>query len=153
MPDRPYDELPLLPPAIELETKFVLKQCITARSAHAELKRAGELLLNQGVLINVLPLLEAQASSEIEDIVTTTDRLFSFRAIDDQADPATKEAPRSGSALREGFLSLQERPLPPARRTKSAPGSGAWKCRCCGNQGDPQRASGLTFCRRPHPGA
>lgn len=110
-PNRPYDDLPLLPPAIELETKSVLKQCITARAALAELKQAAKLLPNQAVLINTLPLLEAQASSEIENIVTTADRLFSFRASGEQADPATKEALRYGSALREGFLSLQERPL------------------------------------------
>lgn len=29
--NRPYNELPPLPPLIELETKAVLKQCIAAR--------------------------------------------------------------------------------------------------------------------------
>jgi Fic family protein len=42
----------------------------------AELKQVAELIPNQGVLINALPLLEAQASSEIENIVTTTYRLL-----------------------------------------------------------------------------
>ena len=78
-PDHPYNELPALPPKLDLETKAVLKQCITARAALAELKQAAELIPNQGALINTLPLLEAQASSEIENIVTTTDRLFQFR--------------------------------------------------------------------------
>ena len=86
----PYDGLPTLPPVVELESKVILRQCIRSRAALAELKRAAELLPNQGVLINTLPLLEAQASSEIENIVTTTDRLFQFRQLDDQADPATK---------------------------------------------------------------
>jgi Fic family protein len=111
IPACPYDGLPLLPPKLELETKAVLKQCITARAALAELKRAAELIPNQGVLINTLPLLEAQASSEIENIVTTADLLFSYRVTDEHADPATKEALRYGSALREGFLSLKDRPL------------------------------------------
>lgn len=79
-PDQPYNDLPLLPPAAELETRTVLKQCIAARAALAELKQAAELIPNQGVLINALPLLEAQASSEIENIVTTTDRLFQFQS-------------------------------------------------------------------------
>ncbi len=96
---------------MDLESKVVLKQCITARAALAELKRAAELLPNQGVLINTLPLLEARASSEIENIVTTTDRLFQFRQAGEFADPATKEALRYGQALLEGFRSLQERPL------------------------------------------
>lgn len=107
----PYDALPLLPPHPELETRAVLKQCITARAALAELKQAAELIPNQDMLINTLPLLEARASSEIENIVTTTDRLFQFREADEKADPATKEALRYGQAIMHGFQALQERPL------------------------------------------
>lgn len=110
-PSLPFNELPVLPPAIELETKPVLKLCIAARAAIAELKKAAELIPNQTVLINTLPLLESQASSEIENIVTTTDRLFQFRDDDDAADAATKEALRYRHALFEGFQSLQLRPL------------------------------------------
>lgn len=111
-PLRPYNDLPPLPPAAEIETRAVLKACIEARAAVAELKQAGELIPNQAVLINSIPLLEAQASSEIENIVTTADRLFQFA--DDRealADPATKEALRYRTALREGFASLAQRPL------------------------------------------
>ena len=72
-PSKPYNDLPLLPPRADLETRAVLKACIEARAALAELKQAGELIPNQAVLINSIPLLEAQASSEIENIVTTTD--------------------------------------------------------------------------------
>jgi Fic family protein len=71
----PYNDLPLLPPTAELETIAVLKRCIPARAALAELKQAAQLIPNQAVLINTLPLLEAQSSSEIENIVTTTDKL------------------------------------------------------------------------------
>jgi len=110
-PDRPYNDLPNLPPKGELETKEALKACIRARSALAELKQAGQLIPNPGVLINTLPLLEAQASSEIENIVTTTDRLFQFREDDDSADGATKEALRYSRALLEGYRSLKDRPL------------------------------------------
>lgn len=107
----PFDGLPLLPPRGELETKAVLKRCVTARAALAELKQAAELIPNQGMLINTLPLLEARASSEIENIVTTTDRLFQFQEADAQADPATKEALRYGHALMHGYETLHERPL------------------------------------------
>lgn len=105
-PERPYNELPLLPPTGELERPVVLKQCIEARGAVAELKQAGELIPNQAILINTRPLLEAKSSSEIENIVTTTDRLFQHRASDEHADPATEEALRYGQALVEGFQSL-----------------------------------------------
>ena len=110
-PEAPYNGLPLLPPTADLETKAILKQCITARAALAELKQAAELIPNQGMLINTVPLLEAQASSEIENIVTTTDRLFQFRNADDHADPATKEALRYSHALLEAFREMTRRPL------------------------------------------
>lgn len=110
-PDQPYNDLPPLPPAAEVETRPVLKQCIAARAALAELKQAAELIPNQGVLINALPLLEAQASSEIENIVTTTDRLFQYQSALEHADPATREALRHSSALLEGFRALKQFPL------------------------------------------
>jgi Fic family protein len=111
LPEQPFNALPLLPPKADLETKAILKACISARAALGELKQAAELIPNQAVLINTLPLLEAQASSEIENVITTTDRLFQFREVDDQADGATKEALRYSQALLQGFQSLRERPL------------------------------------------
>ncbi|SMQ93716.1 Fic protein family protein [Xanthomonas fragariae] len=57
-------------------------------------------------------MLEAQASSEIENIVTTTDELLRYAEDQDKAQkPATKEALRYRSALYEGLQSLQQRPL------------------------------------------
>ena len=111
-PEKPYNDLPLLPPEIELETKAVLKRCIEARTALAELKQAAELIPNQAMLINTLPLLEAKDSSEIENIVTTTDKLFQFADGDDaHADLATKEALRYRRALYEGWQELSKRPI------------------------------------------
>lgn len=108
----PYNDLPPLPPTAELETKACLKACIEARAALAELKQAGDLIPNQTMLINTIPLLEAKDSSEIENIVTTTDKLFEYAQVDDsRADPATKEALRYRTALWQGFQSLSERPL------------------------------------------
>lgn len=110
-PKEPYNGLPSLPPSAELETKAILKRCITARAALAELKQAAELIPNQGVLINTIPLLEAKDSSEIENIVTTTDKLFQHAQSESLADPATKEALRYRTALYRGFRSLAQRPL------------------------------------------
>jgi Fic family protein len=112
--EKPYNSLPLLPllPATsDFETRAVLKACITARAALAELKQAADLIPNQTMLINTIPLLEAKDSSEIENIVTTTDRLFQHAQWEHQADPATKEALRYRSALYKGFQSLKDRPL------------------------------------------
>ena len=110
--DLPYNDLPPLPPARQqIETVPILKACITARAALAELKQAGQLLPNQTLLINLLPLLEAKDSSEIENIVTTMDKLFQFAHEDTAADAATKEALRYRTALYQGFKQLQQRPL------------------------------------------
>ena len=112
LPDRPYNDLPRLPPRTEIETRAVLKQCVQARAALASLKQAAELIPNQTMLINTIPLLEAKDSSEIENIVTTADRLFQFAQGDGgAADAATKEALRYRTALYAGFRSLATRPL------------------------------------------
>ncbi len=110
-PTRPFQELPPLPPAVDIETKDVLRQCINSRAALAELKQAAQLIPNPAILINTLPLLEAKASSEIENIVTTTDKLFEHLRNDTNADPATKEALRYSWALFNGFNTLNEHPL------------------------------------------
>jgi len=108
----PYNQLPLLPPDSSLfDDVLILKACIPARAAIAELKQAGELLPNQGLLINLLPLLEAKDSSEIENIVTTSDKLFQYSQEDTLADNATKEALRYRTALYQGYQHLAQRPL------------------------------------------
>ena len=108
-PKTPYNKLPNLPPAGgEIETSAILKKCISARVALAELKQAAELIPNAAVLVNALPLMEARASSEIENIVTTTDKLFEYADIaEGKADPATKEALRYRRALFEGSRAVQ----------------------------------------------
>ncbi len=111
-PDKPFNDLPLLPPAKEIETNRILKDCIGAHRALAHLKQAGRLIPNQNALINTIPMLEAQSSSAIENIVTTADALF--RHADDTstaADAATKETLRYRTALRAGYENLSQRPL------------------------------------------
>jgi Fic family protein len=110
-PDFPYNGLPVLPPAVEVETRAVLKQCITARAAVAEFRQAAELFPNQAILISTLPLLEAQASSEIENIITSTDQLFLNLTHGEHADAATREALRYREALFEGYQALARYPL------------------------------------------
>lgn len=110
-PVQPYQQLPAIPPQQDIESKAILKQCITARAALAELNQAARLIPNQAILINTLPLLEAKASSEIENIVTTMDKLFQFSDAENVTDAATKEALRYRTALYEGYKALEERPL------------------------------------------
>lgn len=111
-PERPFNQIAYLPPELaQIETRPVLKACITARAALAELKTAGQLLPDEGLLVNILPMLEAKDSSRIENIVTTSDRLFQFVDRVEQADPATKEALRYRTAMYEGVKHLVKYPL------------------------------------------
>jgi Fic family protein len=109
-PETPYDALPDLPPDIDLEPRSVLKATIEARAALATLDQAARTLSNPTVLINAVPLLEAQASSEIENIVTTADELF--KHLDTGGgDQATKEALRYRAALFAGIDAIRSRGL------------------------------------------
>ena len=111
-PQQPYDDLPSLPPRADVETKAVLKQCVAASRALAELKGAGGLIPDQAILINAIPLQEAKLSSEIENIVTTQDDLFRA-AVEESvdADPSTKEVLRYRTALRNGYEALSSQPF------------------------------------------
>lgn len=101
---KPFNDLPALPPPVEVETKAVLKRAITANRALAELKGQGAIIPNQAMLVNSLVLQEAKASSEIENIVTTNDALFRAMAgTSGTVDPATKEVLRYREALWHGY--------------------------------------------------
>lgn len=110
-PEAPYNALPLLPPKAPLETINVLKSCVEARVALAELNQLIESIPDSSLLINLLPILEAQGSSEIENIVTTTDKLYEYASSPIQQDFQTKEAFNYRRALKFGFDSLDEYPL------------------------------------------
>ena len=111
-PKEPFNTLPPFPSAEKLETQAILKQCISSRTALAELNQSADFLPNKELLINIMPLLEARASSEIENIVTTSDTLFRSAALENKTlDPATKEALSYRQSLYRGFQSIQERPL------------------------------------------
>ena len=108
----PYNDLPLLPPGVELESRAVLKQAIAANRVLANLRGLAAKIPNQGMLINSIVLQEARLSSEIENIVTTNDELYRAAAdADGKTDPHTKEVLRYRQALYRGFQALKERPL------------------------------------------
>jgi Fic family protein len=107
-----FNGLTPLPPRVELENRIVLKATIEARTALASLDQAARRITNPTVLINAIPLLEAQASSEIENIVTTADDLFRFAQDEEAAsNPATKETLSYRRALFAGIAMIRARPL------------------------------------------
>jgi Fic family protein len=108
----PYNALPHLPPSAELETKPILRQTIASARALADLRGIAAKIPNQAVLVSGIVLQEARLSSEIENIVTTSDELYRAAASpDDVTDPQTKEVLRYREALWHGFRSLPTRPL------------------------------------------
>ena len=108
-PNIPWNDIPELPPAVDLESRAILKACISAMTelsrANASIKR----LPNETVLINTLPLQEARRSSEIENIVTTNDELYRAMASDqNQIESNTKEVLRYREALWEGVSYIRK---------------------------------------------
>ncbi len=108
----PYNDLPSLPPSVELETHRVLKQTIATARALAELRGTASRIPNPRILINGLVLQEARLSSEIENILTTNDELYRAAAsMDSPAEPNTKEVLRYREALWYGFEQIQQKPI------------------------------------------
>ena len=81
-PSIPFNDLPALPPKADLETIAILKKTILASRALSELKGAVTNLPNPALFIDTINLQEAQASSAIENIITTQDELFKASVAD-----------------------------------------------------------------------
>jgi len=108
--NKPYNDLPLLPPKAEVESKQILKKAISANKALAELKGVAALIPNQNILLNTLVLEEARDSSAIENVITTRDKLYEAMAISSQKiDPATKEVLNYRKALWKGFSDVKRK--------------------------------------------
>lgn len=105
-----YNNLPVLPPQKELETKKILKKVNLANKALGELKGWSLHQTNPYLLLQTVSLQEAKASSEIENIVTTNDELYQAAALDSQVKitPATKEVLHYKEALWEGYKMVRE---------------------------------------------
>jgi Fic family protein len=103
--EMPFNNLPFLPPLREkIESIKVLRQLINSSVALAELKGLVNTLPNPNILLNAVILKEASASSEIENIVTTQDRLYqALSAKGIQIDLATKEVLCYREAALYGF--------------------------------------------------
>lgn len=109
---RPYNDLPLLPPKVRLETEPVLKAAIRASRSLAELKGRTRTVPNPTILLNTIALQEAKASSEIENIFTTNDELYRGLSLDASTQsPHAKEVLHYNEALWLGAEALRKRPV------------------------------------------
>lgn len=108
-PNIPWNDLPELPPTTDLESRDILKACISAMTELSNANALVKMLPNETVLVNTLPLQEARKSSEIENIVTTNDELYRAMTSDgNRIDSNTKEVLRYREALWEGIRHIRE---------------------------------------------
>ncbi len=85
-----------------LETREIWAALTEAHRHLAELKGLCESLPNQGILLDTLSIQEAKDSSEIENIITTHDELYTSGE-ESAVSPAAKEVRHYVSALRRGY--------------------------------------------------
>ena len=78
-PLNPYNELPLLPPKENIETSAILRKDGYCWKGDGRTEGTWRAIPNQAMLINTIVLQEAQSSSEIENIITTTDTVVQRR--------------------------------------------------------------------------
>lgn len=108
----PYNDLPLLPPTTEIETKDILRKTISAGRALAQLNGTLLNLPNPTLFLDTIYLQEAKASSEVENIITTNDELYKSLVADKKIDnSATKEVLNYKEALWSGLEQLKTKPF------------------------------------------
>ncbi len=109
--NKAFNDLPNLPPKKSLvETIAILKQESKSAVGLAELKGLAQTLPNPNILINAVILKEAQASSGIENVITTQDKLYqALYAKSTKPDVATKEVLRYREALLLGTQLIKDK--------------------------------------------
>lgn len=108
----PYNDLPLLPPKVDIETKEILRKTISAGRALAQLNGTLLNLPNPTLFLDTIYLQEAKASSEVENIITTNDELYKSLVADKKVDnSATKEVLSYKEALWLGLEQLKKKPF------------------------------------------
>ncbi len=108
----PYNDLPLLPPKADIETKEILRKTILAGRSLAQLNGTLRNLPNPTLFLDTIYLQEAKASSEVENIITTNDELYKSLVADRKVEnSATKEVLSYKEALWLGLEQLKKKPF------------------------------------------
>jgi len=108
----PFNDLPLLPPKADIETKRILRKTISAGRALAQLNGTLKSLPNPTIFLDTIYLDEAKASSEVENIITTNDELYKSVVSDRKIEnAATKEVLYYKEALWLGLKELKSKPF------------------------------------------
>ncbi len=108
-PKKPYNQLPFLPPEVNLEDVSILKKVNAANIALSKLEGSSLAIPNRNLLIEPLSVREAVASSGIENINTTVAEIFQAELFPDKVQSkAQKETLYYKDALRVGFMLIQK---------------------------------------------
>ncbi len=88
---------------VNFETPAILKALAEASRYLGELKGVSASIPNERILVSTLNLQESQASSAIENLITTQDALYKYRLDPTDKDPVAKEVHNCAEALDKGF--------------------------------------------------
>lgn len=105
----PYNQLPDLPPGKEAYVSTeIYEALVKASRSLACLKGLAATLPNQSIFVNTIALMEAKASSAIENIFTTDDELYRSLSYqeDDYLDGPAKEILHYREALWKGYKDI-----------------------------------------------
>ena len=109
-PNKPYNDLPLLPPDFNFDDIQILKKVNKANIALSRLSGEAKSIPNREVLIEPLTFREAVASSEIENIHTTVEEAFqSTYFVEEELKKEQKETKFYREALLAGYEQIKKR--------------------------------------------
>ncbi|HEY0274375.1 MAG TPA: Fic family protein, partial [Chitinophaga sp.] len=103
----PFNELPGLPPPVELDTVAIYKQLADASWHLGQLNGLCSSLPDPSLLINTVILQESKDSSAIENIITTQDELYKASTEEITTHHAAKEVLSYRAALYAGLQKMQ----------------------------------------------
>ncbi|MBO0929459.1 Fic family protein [Fibrella aquatilis] len=104
----PYNDLPDLPPATDLDDPVILRALAEASRYLGELNGLCASLPDPAILLNTLVVQESKDSSAIENIVTTQDELYRAIADDAATSAMAKEVLNYREALYVGLHKMQK---------------------------------------------
>lgn len=105
--NKPFNDLPNLPPKVDLHSKEITQLVIRANKLLAELKGYSQTLPDPHILLNTIILQESKESNAIENIVTTQDELY--KASIDDTEKIKNQAAKEVILYREAiYLGVEE---------------------------------------------
>lgn len=108
-PKKPYNQLPFLPPSIDLNDVDILKKVNLANISLSKLEGSSMSIPNRNLLIEPLSVKEAVASSGIENINTTVAEVFQAEVfVDREISKEQKETLHYKDALRMGYAFIKK---------------------------------------------